>query len=51
MKIDLEAVAQEILECVDYDIAKEDSYSGNSIRDDIEIILATLVSDVRKPIE
>ena len=49
--INLEAVAQEILETVDYDIAKEDEFMDNQRRDEIEFILGQLVKDVISQLE
>ena len=49
--INLEVVAQQILETVDYDIAKDDELMDNEIRDVIEFILSQLVKDVIGQVE
>lgn len=51
MNIDLENIAQSILEAVDYDLAKEDEYNDYSIRTGIEMILEDLVKDIVKQVE
>ncbi|AUR89224.1 hypothetical protein NVP1121O_196 [Vibrio phage 1.121.O._10N.286.46.C4] len=47
-EINLEAIANQILEAVDYDIYKEDVEFGNgTIRDEIESVLEALVKDIQ----
>ena len=49
MSIDLESVANQILECVDYDIYKEDVMFGEGyLRDEIENILEELRFEIKK---
>lgn len=51
MNINLENIAQNILEAIDYDLAKKDEYNDYSIRTGIEIIPEDLVKDIVKQVE